>query len=93
MSGRIPTPPYPVTPAGRVAALFMLHIHFVCSVEGNGDLYNIWEEVDKDKGHTEGLATLDQALLRGITLCWRLFGGRVNFSTSLLLLEFVRNVY
>ena len=41
----------------------------------------------------EGLATLNQTLLRGIPSCRRVFGGRAHFIASLPLLAFVKNAY
>ena len=41
---------------------------------------------------TEGLATLNQALMRGLPSCRRVFGGRAYFSASLPLLALVKNV-
>ena len=52
----------------------------------------IWEEVAKAKGRAEGMATPNQELLWGITSYRRVFRGRSNFSASLPLLVFVRNV-
>ena len=43
-------------------------------------------------GKTEGLATLNQALMRGLPSCWRVFGGRAHFSASLPLLALIKNV-
>ena len=40
----------------------------------------------------EGLATLNQALTRGLTSCLRIFRGRAHFSASPHLLVFVKNV-
>ena len=40
----------------------------------------------------EGLATLNQALTRGLTSCLRIFRGRAHFSASLPLLAFVKNM-
>ena len=40
----------------------------------------------------DGLATLNQALMRGLPSCRRIFGGRAHFSASLPLLAFVKNV-
>ena len=56
------------------------------------DLPPIWEEVERVKGHMEGLATLNQTLLRGIPSCQRIFGGRAQFSASFPLLALVKNV-
>ena len=40
----------------------------------------------------EGLATLNQALTRGLTSCLRIFRGRAHFSAFLPLLVFVKNM-
>ena len=40
----------------------------------------------------EGLATLKQALMRGLPTCFRVFIWRVHFSNSPPLLVFVKNV-
>ena len=40
----------------------------------------------------EGLSTLNQALMRGLSPCCRIFGGRAHFSASLPLLAFVKNL-
>ena len=39
---------------------------------------------------TEGLATLNQALMRGLPSCRRVFGGRAYFSASLPLHALVK---
>ena len=39
-----------------------------------------------------GLYNLNQSLIRGLTSCLRVFGGRDHFSASLTLLAFVNNV-
>ena len=44
------------------------------------------------KGHMEGLATLNQTLLRFLPSFRRVFGGREHFSASLPLLAFIKNV-
>ena len=44
------------------------------------------------QGKMEGLATLNQALMRGVPSCRRVFGGRAHFSASLPLLTLVENV-
>ena len=52
----------------------------------------IWESVAWGRGKMDGLATLNQALMRGLSSCRRIFGGRAHFSASLPLLVFVKNV-
>ena len=59
---------------------------------GDADLPRIWEEVARLKGHTEGLSTLNQTLLKVISSCRRFFWGRVHFYAFLPLLAFVNNV-
>ena len=86
----LPTPS-PRSPLGRVAALSILHLRFACGVLEDSDLPPIWEEVTRTKGRMEGLATLNQTLLRGIPSFQRFFGGRLHFSASLSLLTFVNN--
>ena len=39
----------------------------------------------------EGLATLNQALMQGLSYCCWVFGGRSHFNASLLLLYFIKN--
>ena len=56
--------PSPATPAGRVADLLMMNLRFTYGVAGDGDLEPIWEEVVSFKERKEGLANLNQALLR-----------------------------
>ena len=86
--------PYPVTsiPMGKFATLSLLHLRFACGVEVDGDLPPIWETVAQGKERMEGLATLNQDLMRCLSSCSRVFGGRAHFSASLPLLEFVKNV-
>ena len=57
-----------------------------------GGLATIWEEVSRTNGRAEGMANLNYALMMGVPLCWRFFGGRVHFSYSLPLLSFVKNM-
>ena len=52
----------------------------------------IWESVTQEQGKMEGLATLNQALMTALPSCRRIFGGRAQFSASLTLLRFVKNV-
>ena len=56
------------------------------------DLPLIWESVAWGRGKIEGLATLNQALMRGLPSCRRIFGERAHFSASLPLLAFVKNL-
>ena len=44
------------------------------------------------RGKTEGLSTLNQALVRGLPSCQRVFGGGEHFIASLPLLALVKNV-
>ena len=55
-----------------------------------GDLPPIWESVAQGRGEMDGLATLNQALMRGLPSCRQIFGGRTHFSASLPLLAFVK---
>ena len=84
--------PAPSALTGKVATLSLLHLLFACGVEMDGDLPPIWEEFARGKGRMDGLATLNQALMRVLPSCRQVFGGRDNFSASLPLLVFVRNV-
>ena len=79
-------------PAGKVATPSLLHLRIACGVEVDGNLPPIWEAVARGKGRMEGLDTLNQALIRGLTSCCRIFGGRAHFSASLPLLAFVKNM-
>ena len=63
--------PSPVANSGSFAVLLLLHPRFAWGVAGDVDLTPIWEEVYQVKGITEGLATLNQTLLRGIPYCQR----------------------
>ena len=56
------------------------------------DLSPIWEAVAWGRGNMEGLAILNQVLMRGLPSCRRVFGGRAHFSASLTLITFVKNV-
>ena len=82
----------PSGPTGKVTTLSILHIRFPCGVEVDGYHPPICEAVARGKGRMEGLATLNQALMRGLPSCSRVFGGRAHFSASLPLLAFVKNV-
>ena len=92
MGGLMLTSPSPVAPTGKVATLSLLHLHFAFGVKGYGDLPPIWEAVVRGEGGTEGLVTLNQALMRGLPSCFQIFWGGVHFSASLTLLDFVKNV-
>ena len=81
-------PPAPSSLAGEVVTLSLLHLRFECGVAVDGDLPPIWEASDRRKGRMEGLATLNQALMRGLPSCFRVFGGRTHFSASLSLIAF-----
>ena len=85
VSAVVPSP-YPYAPAGKVTTLSLLHPRFAV----DGDLPPIWEAISQGKGRTEGLATLNQALMRGLASCCQVFGGRAHFSASLRLLAFVK---
>ena len=84
--------PAPSDPTGKVATLSLLHLRFACGVAVDVDLPPIWEEVARVRVKMEGLATLNQALMRGLPSCLQVFGGRAHFSASLPLLVFVKNV-
>ena len=80
------------SPGRNVARLSLFHPRFLCGVVGDSDLPPLWEAVALGRGKTEGLATLNQALMRGLPSCRRVFGGRAHFSASLPLLALVKNV-
>ena len=84
--------PAPSALMGKVATLPLLHLSFTCGVVMDRDLPPIWEAVAQVKGRMEGLATLNQALMRGLPSFRRFFGGRARFSASVHLLVFVKNV-
>ena len=67
-------------PRGKITTLYLLHLCFACGVEVDGDLHPIWEEFALGKGRMEGLATLNQNLMRVLPSCCQVFGGRDNFS-------------
>ena len=85
--------PYPslAASAGRISALLLIHLHFTWGVVGDADLPPISEGVTRVRGLTQGLATLNQDILRGIPSCWRVFWWSSHFSASLPLLAFVNN--
>ena len=80
-------------PVGRVTALSIIQLQFAYGVTGDGDLYPISEALERGKGRTEGLETLNQALMRGLPSGHRVFGGRAKLIASLPLLAFIKNVY
>ena len=84
--------PLPAAPGVKVACLSLFHLRFACGVAGDNDLPPLWEAVALRRGKTEGLATLNQALMRGLPSFPRVFGGRAHFSASLPLLALVKNV-
>ena len=47
----------------------ILRLYFACRVAGYRDLLPIWEAVARGKDRTEGLATLNQTLMREIPYC------------------------
>ena len=77
---------------GKVATFSLLQIRFVCRVAVDGDLPPIWEAFAQEKGGIEGLATLNQILIRGLASCLWLFGWRAQFSAFLPLITLVQNV-
>ena len=85
-------PPASSGPTGKVATLSLLHLRFVCGVAADVEPPPIWEAVAWGQGNMDGLATLNQALMRGLPSCRRIFGGRTNFRGSLPLIVFVKNV-
>ena len=66
--------PSNATTTGRSATLSLLHLHFICRVVGVAYLPPLWEEADRVKRRTEGIANLNQALLRGLPSFWRVLG-------------------
>ena len=56
-------------PTGKVATLSLMHLRFVCGVAADVDLPPIWESVARGRGNMDGLATLNQALMRGLPSC------------------------
>ena len=85
------TSPSPAAPHGRVVYLLLLHIRFACGVEVDVDLPPIWWKVATVKGHPKGLAIINHVIVRVFSSCWRVFGGRADFSTSLLILPSIKN--
>ena len=68
--------PSPAAPWGKVAQLSLLHLLFACGVVVDSDIPPIYEVVDQRRGKTEGLATLNQALMGSLPYCQqRVLGG------------------
>ena len=78
--GSVSSPTYQDVPEGRFATLLLLQLRFTCRVAGDGDLPPIWEAVAWGKVRTEGLAILNQMLIRRLTSFCQIFGGRARFS-------------
>ena len=74
------TSPVLSAPAGKVVTLSLLHLRFACGVAVDEDLPPVWEAVARVKGRMEGIAILNQALMRGLPSCCRVFEGRAHFS-------------
>ena len=75
-AGLVVTLPSPslATPKRRFTNLLILHLTFMCRLEGERDLPPILEAVVMVKGMTEGMKNLKQTLMRGIPSCCRVFG-------------------
>ena len=84
--------PAPAAPVEKVSCLSLMHLRFACGVAGDTNLPPIWDAVSQGQGKTEGLATLNQPLMRGLLSFRRVFGRRAHSSAPLPLLDFVRNV-
>ena len=65
------------------------HLRFVCGLAEGGDLHPIWEEFARGRGRMEGMYTLNQALIRGLQSCRRVFEGRDHLSASLPLINVI----
>ena len=81
VSAAVPSPA-PSGPTGKVATMSLPNLRLACRVEVDGYPIPIWEAVAREKGRMEGLATLNQTLMRGLPSCCRVSGGRANFSAS-----------
>ena len=68
VSAEVPSPS-PSVLTVKVAKIYLLHLRFVCGMEVDGYLHPIWEAVAQRKGRTEGIATLNQTLIRGLPSC------------------------
>ena len=82
---------YSAAPGGKVACLSLPHIRFAFGVAGDSDLPPIWKAVAQVQGKMEGMVTLNQALIRGLPSCRRIFGERAHFRASVPLLALVKN--
>ena len=91
MGAAFPSPSL-YAPTGKLVTLSLLHLHFLYGVAGDGYLPPILEAVARGRGRMEGLATFNQALMRVLTSCCRVFGGKDHFSTSLPRLTLLQNV-
>ena len=77
-------------PTGNFAILSLLYLCFAYGVAVDGEIPPIWEAVALGKRRKEGLANLNQFLMRGLPYCRRAFRGRSHFSASLPLISFVK---
>ena len=59
-------PPYPSDPTVKFATFSLLHLRFACGMAVDEDLPPIWEAVARGKGRVEGIATLNQDLMKGL---------------------------
>ena len=84
--------PSPAALGGKVDYLSPLHLRFTCGVAGDRNLPPILEAVEQGQGNTEELATLHQALMRGLPSCRQVFRWRAPFSASLQMIALVKNV-
>ena len=84
--------PSMAAPGGRVTTLSLLHLRFYFRVEVDKYLPPIWEAVSWIKVRTEGLAAINQTLMRGIPSYCQVFRGGVHFIASLPLFALVLNV-
>ena len=84
--------PSPAALGRKVARLSLLHLRFACGLAGDSDPPPIWEAVAQGRGKTEGLTTLNQALMRGLPYFRKLFGGRAHFCAYFPLLALVKNI-
>ena len=86
--GFIVTLPTPATTkmVNRVVILLILYLHFYYGVVGDSNSPPTWGDVKRFQGKVEMLATLDQALIRGIPPFCNNFGVSEYFSNSLPLI-------
>ena len=76
----------------KVTTLSLLHLRFACRVEMYRDLPPIWVWFVQVKGRMEGLATLNQVLIQGLSSYFLVIGGRSHFGALPPLLAFVKNM-